>query len=92
MKIIRELTVKNDLGLHTVPSTHILRILSPVDSTVMFTYQGATINAKSLTSLLALCAKKGAKIMAEIDGIDAEETMHKLEIAFNNKFGEKNEY
>ena len=89
MKIRKELTVKNDLGLHTVPSTHILRILSLVDSTVMFTYQGSTINAKSLTSLLALCAKKGVKIMAEIDGSDAEEIMHKLETAFNDKFGEK---
>ena len=89
MKITRELTVQNDLGLHIIPSARILELLAWVDSTVMFTYKGNTVNAKSLTSILALSATKDSKIVVEVNGSDAEKTMHSLETAFNEKFGER---
>ncbi len=88
MKVVRELKVKNRLGLHTRPATVIVKILQNSLSDVQFTYKKKSVNAKSILSLLMLAARKNAKITASLEGEDAEEIMERLVEAFENEFGE----
>jgi len=76
------------MGIHTRPATYIVKMLQATDSDVSFTYKKETINAKSILSILMLAAHKNANITITVDGDDAEETMHIIENAFENKFGE----
>lgn len=80
--------MKNALGLHARPATLIARLLQSSKSHVSFTHQGETINAKSVMSVLMLAAGKNATILMEAEGEDAEETLMRLEEAFESEFGE----
>ncbi len=87
-KLTSKVKVKNDLGLHTRPATYIVKLLQYAKSDVFFTYRKETVSAKSILSLLMLAAHKNANITITVDGEDAEETMNKLLLAFESKFGE----
>jgi phosphotransferase system HPr (HPr) family protein len=80
--------VKNPLGLHARPAMMIARLLQGVSSSVVFTRRKETINAKSIMGILMLAATKNSIITVDIDGEDAHETMEKLVLAFENRFGE----
>jgi phosphocarrier protein len=78
----------NSLGLHARPATAIVKLLQETKSSVSFTYQNETINAKSIMSILMLAAAKNSVIKVDIEGDDAEEVMNKLSLAFQQGFGE----
>lgn len=88
MKLSRIVEIKNSLGLHTRPATHIVRILQGSRSSVSFTHEKETVNARSIVSILMLAAHKNSQITIDIEGEDAEELMAKLVNAFDNQFGE----
>lgn len=88
MKLTHRIKIKNPLGLHTRPATIIVKLLQSCKSDVSFTYKRLTVNAKSILSLLMLAAKKNSNITITIQGEDAEVTLHKLQDAFESKFGE----
>src|SRR4051812_5394743 len=64
--------VINDRGLHTRPSTELVKCATGFKSQVNLTYQNVVVNAKSLLGILTLAASRGAKIDVEADGEDAE--------------------
>ena len=88
MKLSRDVTVKNSLGLHARPAAVIAKMLQGVQASVSFTYESETINAKSIMSILMLAAGKNSIITIDIDGEGAEELMNKLSLAFDQGFGE----
>lgn len=88
MKVVREVKVKNVLGLHIRPATSIVRLLQVSKSSVHFTYKKVNINARSIMSILMLVAKKNSKIIITVEGADAIQTMDQLMCAFENRFGE----
>jgi len=88
MKLTRELRVKNRLGLHARPATYIAKLLQPCTSSVSFTTEKETINAKSVLGILMLAATKNTKIDVTIEGEDAEHVMNLVITAFENRFGE----
>lgn len=90
MKVIKKLLVQNEMGLHTRPATVIVKMLQHVQSEVFFTWNKNRINAKSIFGILTLAAGKNTLLTVECEGIDAEETMRKLEEGFSRSFGEKN--
>ena len=67
--------VLNDKGLHTRPSTELVKCATHFKSQVMLYYGDFTVNAKSLLGILMLAACKGAKIQVEAQGSDAEEAV-----------------
>lgn len=67
--------VANDRGLHTRPSTELVRCASLFRSQVLLIYHKHAVNAKSLLGILMLGAAKGAKIAIEAEGEDAEEAV-----------------
>jgi phosphocarrier protein HPr len=83
-----KVVVKNKLGLHTRPATTIVKMLQNCKSDVTFKYKKDAVNAKSILSILMLVARKNAKIIIEVDGEDADETLNKLINAFETGFEE----
>jgi len=88
VKLVKKFRVKNDLGIHTRPATYIVKLLQGTKSNVTFTHKRDTINARSILSILMLAVHRNSNVTITVDGDDAEETMAKLEQAFENKFGE----
>lgn len=78
--------VSNERGLHTLPSTEIVRCATSFKAQVYLIYQKQAVNAKSLLSILALTASKGAQIRIEATGEDAEEAVQSIIDLANNKF------
>ena len=79
-------TVSNDRGLHTRPSTELVKCASAFKSKVFLTYQKHAVNAKSLLGVLMLAATRGAKISVEAEGEDAEEAVSSIIDLAKNKF------
>ncbi len=89
MKIIKRLTIQNELGLHMRPAAYILKLLHRSKSSVYFTHKNETVNARSIINILMMVAKKNEEIEVSIEGEDAVEVMNLLAEAFANAFGEK---
>ncbi|MGC1878648.1 MAG: HPr family phosphocarrier protein [Rhabdochlamydiaceae bacterium] len=81
--------VVNEKGLHTRPSTELVKCAAIFKSQVMLTYQSYTVNAKSLLGILMLAASRGAKIHVIAEGDDAEEAVKSILNLASNKFNIK---
>ncbi|KIC75959.1 Phosphocarrier protein HPr [Neochlamydia sp. TUME1] len=81
--------VQNDRGLHTRPSTEIVKCATSFRSEVHLIYQKSYVNAKSLLGILMLAATKGSKIQIEAEGEDAEEAVASLIALAKNNFNIK---
>lgn len=78
--------VGNDRGLHTRPSTEIVKCASAFKSEVNLIYQKNQVNAKSILGVLMLAAGKGAKIKIEATGDDAQNVVSSLIHLANTNF------
>ena len=82
-------TVVNEKGLHTRPSTELVKCASLFKADIQLTYQDLTVNAKSLLGILMLAAAKGAKIQIEAEGEDAEQAVTSITQLAEDKFNIK---
>ncbi|MBA2726760.1 MAG: HPr family phosphocarrier protein [Parachlamydiaceae bacterium] len=78
--------VRNDRGLHTRPSTEIVKCAASFSSDVRLTYQKTEINAKSLLGILMLAAEKGSRIKVIAKGKDADKAVASLLALASNNF------
>ena len=76
----------NEKGLHTRPSTELVKCAARFKSQVMLLYQSQIVNAKSLLGILMLAAARGAKIRVEAEGEDAELAVNSILQLARNKF------
>ena len=81
--------VVNEKGLHTRPSTELVRCAASFKSQVTLCYQDMSVNAKSLLGILMLAAARGAKVQIEAEGDDAEEAVKSILSLARNKFNIK---
>lgn len=81
--------VLNDKGLHTRPSTELVKCVANFNSQVHLTYRNYVVNAKSILGILMLAAEKGAKISVEAVGDDAEAAVEAILRLAQNKFNIK---
>ena len=88
IKLEATVKVKNKSGLHVRPATYIVRLLQNFKSKVTLTYKGESINARSIMSIMILAAPKNAKILVDVEGIDAYQVLKKLVDAFETQFDE----
>lgn len=78
--------VINDKGLHTRPSTELVKCATSFRSQVNLIYQDFVVNAKSLLGILTLAATRGSRIDIEATGEDAEEAVQTIIELARNKF------
>jgi phosphocarrier protein len=81
--------VMNEKGLHTRPSTELVKCASSFKAQITLNYQQLSVNAKSLLGILMLAAAKGAKISIEAEGEDAEDAINTILELARNKFNIK---
>ena len=81
--------VLNEKGLHTRPSTELVKCAASFKSDINLTYQDLTVNAKSLLGILMLAAAKGAKVQIDAVGEDADEAISAILDLAENKFNIK---
>lgn len=78
--------VRNERGLHTRPSTEIVKCAAAFKSDVRLTYQKTEVNAKSLLGILMLAATRGSRIAVTAEGDDAQQAVDTLVDLARNKF------
>jgi len=83
-----ELQIENQVGLHARPATLFVKEAQKHAADITVSYEGKTVNAKSLLGLLTLGAAKGAVITVAADGDDEETALNTLTALIINKFGE----
>ncbi|MBX9922475.1 MAG: HPr family phosphocarrier protein [Rhabdochlamydiaceae bacterium] len=88
-KVKSSFVVMNEKGLHTRPSTELVKCASSFKAQVHLVYQNLTVNAKSLLGVLMLAASRGAKIKIEAEGEDAEQVIDSILYLAQNKFNIK---
>ena len=81
--------VKNEKGLHTRPSTELVKCSASFKSHIKLYYRNYIVNAKSLLGILMLAACKGSKIKIEAIGNDAKNAINAIIDLANNKFNIK---
>lgn len=77
-KVVGTFIVKNDKGLHTRPSTELVKCAAGFSSKVNLLYRNYVVNAKSLLGILMLAAERGSKIRVEASGDDAQEAVDSI--------------
>ncbi|MCB1136159.1 MAG: HPr family phosphocarrier protein [Chlamydiia bacterium] len=70
--------VRNDRGLHTRPSTELVKCASGFRARIYLHVNGMTVNAKSLLGVLTLAATRGTRVRMEAEGEDAEDAVQNL--------------
>lgn len=78
--------IMNPKGLHTRPSTELVKCTSAFNSMIRLHYRDFIVNGKSLLGVLMLAAEKGAKIKIEAVGDDADDAVKTLLQLAKNKF------
>ncbi len=78
--------VLNDKGLHTRPSTELVKCASGFRSAVFISYRNDEVNAKSLLGILMFAAERGSKIRIRAVGEDAAGAVLALEELASRRF------
>jgi phosphocarrier protein len=78
--------VLNEKGLHTRPSTELVKCAARFNANIFLRYRNYLVNAKSLLGILMLAAEKGAKIGIEAEGEDAERALSAIVQLAAHKF------
>jgi phosphocarrier protein len=78
--------VINDKGLHTRPSTELVKCATSFKAQINLIYQDLVVNAKSLLGILTLAAARGSRIEIEATGDDAQAAVQGIIELARNKF------
>lgn len=88
MKIGREVTVINKLGLHARASAKLVKLASTYASDIRLTLGGKAVDGKNIMGLMMLTATYGSKITVTAEGDDANRALEEVEALFSDRFGE----
>ena len=83
-----ELTIVNKLGLHARASAKLTQVANSFKCDVWLSRNGRRVNAKSIMGVMMLAAGKGASIMLEAEGADADAALAALRELIAGRFGE----
>jgi phosphocarrier protein len=83
-----ETEIVNKLGLHARASAKLTQTAGKYASEIWLSRNGRRVNAKSIMGVMMLAAGKGATVVVEAEGTDADEAMAALLALIADKFGE----
>lgn len=87
--VSKSFTIKNKMGFHMRPANVFVTEMTKFTSDVNITFNGKTINGKSIMNIMASCIKCGAEITVECDGADEEAMLAKAAELIESGFGEE---
>ena len=81
----KEVTIKNQVGLHARPATYFIQKANEFKSNIDIIRDNRRVNAKSLLGVLSLGVVKGMEISIIANGPDEEQAVNALcELVMNN--------
>jgi phosphocarrier protein HPr len=83
-----EVQIVNRLGLHARASAKLTQVASGFACEIWLARNGRRVNAKSIMGVMMLAAGKGASIVIEAQGEDAEAALAALQKLIADKFDE----
>ncbi len=83
-----EALIVNKLGLHARASAKLTQVASGFTCEVWLLRNDRRVNAKSIMGVMMLAAGKGASIIVEAEGADADAALGALRQLIADKFGE----
>jgi phosphocarrier protein HPr len=83
-----EVEIVNKLGLHARASAKLTQVASSFQCEVWLSRNGRRVNAKSIMGVMMLAAGKGAFIVIEAQGDDAQAALAALQKLIADKFDE----
>ncbi|MBQ2729320.1 MAG: HPr family phosphocarrier protein [Clostridia bacterium] len=86
--VSREVTIKNNVGLHARPATFFIQKANSFKSSIWVEREDRRINAKSLLGVLSLGIVKGMNITIIADGQDENEAVEGLAALIDTGFNE----
>ena len=84
-----EVEIVNKLGLHARASAKLTQLASGFAAEVWLTRNGRRVNAKSIMGVMMLAAGKGASVLVEAQGEDADAALAALRALIADRFGEE---
>ena len=86
--VSREVTIKNNVGLHARPATFFIQKANSYRSSIWVEREDRRVNAKSLLGVLSLGIVKGTTITLIADGADETEALDGLAALIDTGFNE----
>ncbi|MBI2316444.1 MAG: HPr family phosphocarrier protein [Betaproteobacteria bacterium] len=83
-----EVEIVNKLGLHARASAQLTQLASGFKAEIWISRSGRRVNAKSIMGVMMLAAGRGARVVIETEGADAEEAMAAILGLIGERFGE----
>jgi phosphocarrier protein len=83
-----ELTIGNKLGLHARASAKLTQVASRFAADIWLSRNGRRVNAKSIMGVMMLAAGKGASVLVEAEGADAQAALAAIRELVAGRFGE----
>ena len=84
----REAEIVNKLGLHARASAKLTQVASAFQANVWVSRSGRRVNAKSIMGVMMLAAGKGATVLVEAEGADAQAALDAILKLIADRFGE----
>lgn len=85
----REVTVKNQVGLHARPATYFIQKANEFKSTIWVEKDERQVSAKSLLGVLSMGIVRGTTITIKAEGNDEEASVDALVELINSNFEEQ---
>ena len=82
----KEFIIVNEQGLHARPASELVKLANTFESDLSLTYNGASVDLKSIMGVLSLGVKRGTSVLIKADGpdeIEAMKSIQKLLESFN---------
>lgn len=76
--IAKNYVIKNSIGLHARPAALFVKQAAEFQSTIKVIKDNKEADAKSIISIMALGAVKGAEITIKAEGLDSEQAVEAL--------------
>ena len=85
----KEVTVKNQVGLHARPATYFIQKANEFKATIWVEKDERQVSAKSLLGVLSMGIVRGTTITIKADGTDEEASVNALVDLINSNFEEQ---
>jgi phosphocarrier protein HPr len=84
-----QLTLRNTQGLHARAAAAFVRALSGLKADVKVSWEGRTVNGRSMLELMTLGAPCGSVLDVHVSGVDAQTALAALTKVVENRFYEE---
>ncbi|MEH7382114.1 phosphocarrier protein HPr [Bacillus sp. JJ1533] len=72
-------TITSDAGLHARPATKLVHKASQYQSEITLSFNGKSVNLKSIMGVMSLGVPKGSQIAVQAEGNDADAALEGIE-------------